>query len=1117
MLKNTIVVCAYFAAALVIELFIYITDPVTRGIKYGVFIIAGIIAYNFLSSKLTKKMFWIVLSVALAIVCAVPAELLHRENNADVLQKLENRIEGYRGNPTEAEWAKLCEEYSLDPEKDDIEKDDFDKLQKAVIKTATLQDNTEIKLGTDLAGGFEIMYEVLPVEGSSEAVINERTLDIIRQRINNSGLTGNTVQKVGTNRILVQIPGYNVDEVERVKNIIKKRGHLAFRLVSSNNLLVDRYLKIKEDNDTIQRENRAHPGRPPKKLRPYPEGYELLELTEVVEKEGEEKRQTETLLVEKEERLTGDDLSSIYKIQSDEHGRPAVGIDFKLIGRRKMSNVTGNNRGERLAIVLDRELKSAPRIQQRITRAARITGDFTHEEVDSMIDILRAGSLDIKMKELSEYSVEASLGKSSITNGIRSIIYALCVVLLFMCAYYLKAGLIADATLFCNLVLIIGGLSLFQVTLTLPGIAGLLLTIGMSVDANIIIFERIREELAKKRAGSNEVGPEHISTSVDKGYRSAFWTIFDANITTLITALILLIVGTGAIKGFAITLSIGIIGSMFAALVISKAFFQVLLNSGFFKQDIPMLGILTNPAFSFISDKVGSKKQENSGRFFLFQWKFQTLSVILIICSAVLFFMRGDSKYGVDFNGGSITKAAFSSDIDAEKLRQELSGRFPHVKIQRFSERDLHTTGKRSTFSLYLPEEDEPLKISEMFKTAFEREPVSVEEFTIVPEQQKEMEQMEWTAFSSGRTEPFELKHPKEIAAFFRGFDEAFILTAEGTFPPAGNILERLPRADLKKGAVHSSKEKCVIVVSLKKNRERLKETLEEMFADKLAPEGFRAVKKEDAGTFKVALVLDKELAEKHIHDRLTAPAVEGFQFASVEIHSVKGTAVDLTLAPDDESATVHDIKEAVKSRLPVSRRFLGDNAIGSTVASELRERGIIAIILALIAIVIYITIRFEFNFSIGAVTALVHDVAITVGIIVIVDSLNIIPIKIDLTILAAMLTIIGYSLNDTIVVFDRIREQFPLKENRHQKSQSLPRTRIADLIDNGINGTLSRTVLTSLTTLLVTLCLLFFGGGVIQGFAFALTVGVIVGTYSSIFIASPVVILIHWLREKKK
>ncbi|MFC1479266.1 protein translocase subunit SecD, partial [Planctomycetota bacterium] len=1086
------------------------------GIKYGAFVVAGIIVYNLISTKLSKKMFWIFLSVSIAVICAVPIELLHQEQNAEVLQKLEKHIETYQKDPTEAEWNKLCAEFSLDPVTLDIDKDDYEKLQKEVIRTKTLQDNTEIKMGTDLNGGFEIMYEVIPVEGRKEAYIDDGTLDIIRERINNSGLTGNTVQSVGKNRILVQVPGYNKDEVVHVKNIIKKRGHLAFRLVSSNNLETDKYIKIKEDNEKAKLWNKAHPEQSPKQMRPYPEEYELMELTEIVDKDGEEKKQKELLLVSKTEHLTGDDLSEVYKIQTDDRGRPAVGLDFTLMGRKRMAQVTGNNRGERLAIVLDGELKSAPRIQQRITRSARITGDFTHEEVDSTIDILRAGSLDIKMKELSEYSVDASLGKRSITGGIRSMVYALLAVLVFMCIYYLKAGCIADATLFFNLILIIGGLSLFQVTLTLPGIAGLLLTVGMSVDANIIIFERIREEINKRKSDGEGLGSEEISAAVEKGYKSAFWTIFDANITTLITALILLIVGTGAIKGFAITLSIGIIGSMFSALIISKAFFQVLLAAGWFSRGIAMLGVLTNPAFVFVSGKVRSgKKEEESGKgFFPLQWKFQTLSIILVISSIVIFFMQGDSKYGVDFNGGSITKVAFTSDINAELLRKGLADQFPNVKVQRFYDPE---KGKQNTFSIYLPTTDEPEKITGIFKTVFQQEPAAVTPFTVTSKQQDEFKQIEWTAFASDTKKPFALENPKDRAVFFRDFDEAYIINARGTFPPAEKILELLPPNVFAKGGIHSSKDKLIIVLSLKKDRERLKNVLEKTYTDKLAPEGFTTVEKDPSGTFRIGLVLEKELTTEVLKAKLSAPVPEAIQFTSIDVGSLKGTSVELNLTPDDKDVTVHDVKEEVKSRLPVSRRFLGDNAIGSTVASELRERGIIAIILALIAIVIYITIRFEFNFSIGAVTALVHDVAITVGIVILTDSLGIIPIKIDLTILAAMLTIIGYSLNDTIVVFDRIREQFPLKDNRHQKSQALPRTRIANLIDEGINGTLSRTILTSLTTLLVTLSLLFFGGGVIQGFAFALTIGVIVGTYSSIFVASPVVLLVHWLRDKNR
>jgi len=1112
MLKSVLTITIYFLAALAVEIFLFLPDPTLRGIKYGVFIVTGMIVYNILGSRQAKKLFWIAFAVSLAAVCTVPVELVHKTENDAVTAQLEKDILRYKKNPTDTEWDLLCKKWSLDAEKDGIAKDDLEKLRAEVKRLKTVRDNTQIKLGTDLKGGFEILYEVLPVGGEGEAQIDERTLDIIRQRINNSGLTGNTVQSVGKNRILVQVPGYNVDEVKRVKEIIKKRGHLAFRLVCQNNTLVDQFLKIREDNEKIRRWNKEHPDKP-RALRPYPEGYELMDLTEIVEREGRQKKRRETLLIEKKERLTGDDISRVYSTH-DQYGRPAVGLDFTLLGRKKMARVTGKNIGRRLAIVLDGELKSAPTIQSRITRSAQITGDFSQEEVDAMIDVLKAGSLDIKMKELSEYSVEASLGKSSIESGIRSLVYAMVTVLAFMCIYYLKAGLIADATLFCNLLLIVGGLSLFQVTLTLPGIAGLLLTVGMSVDANIIIFERIREELKKRKARKESLEREELSAAVEKGYKSAFWTIFDANITTLITALILLIVGTGAIKGFAISLSIGIIGSMVSALVISRIFFQTLLDAGWFGNDIRMLGVLTNPAFTFVADKIRSPRGEGKGKgFFPLTWKFQTVSILFIIASTVLFFMRGESKYGVDFNGGSIIRVAFTGDVSAEDLRRNLSPRFPNVKVQQFYDPQRKA---QKTFSIYLPSENEREKLKSLLKQALGSAPAELRAFTYSQDLQEKYRSMEWTVYTEKAGKTRVLTAARRIDAFFRGIDAAFTAAYEGTFPPARAVVEKLPLQELKTAAVHSAKNRLLMILILKKNRERLKSVLAELYAGKLAPEGVRSIEKTGGDAATAELVLERDLPDEEIIRRITAPG-SASPFKNAEILSKENRTVRLRLLCADPAIGIHTIKKELTERLPVSRRFLGDNTIGATVASELRERGVIAIILALIAIIIYITVRFELNFSIGAVTALVHDVIITVGFVMAADMLGIVPIKIDLTILAAILTIIGYSLNDTIVVFDRIREHFPLKEERHQKSQTLPRHRIAALIDDGINSTLSRTILTSLTTLLVTVCLLVFGGGVIQGFAYALSVGVVVGTYSSIFIASPVVLLVHWLREKRE
>ncbi len=1108
MIRNFLLLVVFFTAASAVEVFWFMQEPVLRSIKYGVFVILGIIVYYIVKEKVLRKLFWIGLLVSLLAVSAAPYEEIHHSRNEAILAGLEKDIDAYKEDDTYDRWKQLLAKYDIEPY-EIKKKDDFETLRKKVIG----RDNTKIKLGTDLAGGFEILYEVLPVKADQEASVDEGTLDIIRDRINNSGLTGNTVQTVGKNRILIQVPGYNRNEVERVKNIIKKRGHLGFRLVSGKNNIRDDFEKIREENAAIRKFNAENPDKH-KPLKKYPEGYELLKMTHVKIKDGEEHVSEDELLVETKEALTGDDLANVFPTV-DSEGRPAVGMDFTLIGRKKMAKVTGDNIGERLAIVLDGELKSAPNINSMISKSGIIQGDFTQEEVKSMVDILRAGSLDIKMKELSEYSVEASLGDSSIKSGIRSVLYGAIAVVLFMLIYYMKAGAIADATLFFNLVLILGAMSLFQVTLTLPGIAGLLLTIGMAVDANIIIFERIREELAK-RTGEDGISREEIGTSIERGYKSAFWTIFDANITTLITALILLLVGTGAIKGFAITLSIGIVGSMFSALVISRALFQLMLGVDAFKKNVAMLSVLSNPSFTFISDRIKGVEgaDEKAGQIFPLKWKMQTLSVVLIIASAVFFFVKGDDKYGVDFKGGSITKVAFSSDITADDLRDGLEDEFPNVKVQRFY--DPIQGGTENTYSIYLPETGQINNISKRLKTVLDAEPEASADFIYTDELKKALGEKDWVAFrASDGNEMKKLDNPRDKDLFFRTLDEAVIITVDGELGNADKVAEKLNPADFNALAVSTTGDTVTIIGSLRKERERLKDFLVSTYADKLAPEGFKSIKKDETGSsYTMSLILKKEMSDKDITSVLESTAAQQQDIVSAEVLSRDGMNVNLKLGVDGDVGA-RAVEQTVKDLLPVSSRFLGDNSIGSVVASELQQRGYIAIILALFAIIVYITVRFEFNFSIGAVLALVHDVLITMGAILLADTLGL-DVKIDLTILAAVLTIIGYSLNDTIVVFDRIREKFPMREDAHQKSQELPRPRISTLIDQGINETLSRTILTSLTTLVVTLCLFFFGGGAIHGFAFALSIGVIVGTYSSIFIASPCVVLVHWLREKK-
>jgi preprotein translocase subunit SecD len=368
----------------------------------------------------------------------------------------------------------------------------------------------------------------------------KQALETIRNRIDQFGVTEPNIQRQGEDRILIQLPG--LSDPERAKRLLKQTAMLEFKLVN--------------DEDSVQK---ALEGRVP------PENEILYE--ETVDKETGIVTARTPLLVKKRTLLTGDMLVDAQpQIDSAQYNRPYVSIKFNAKGAKIFKTVTTNNVGKRLAIVLDNVVKSAPVIREPIGGGrAQIEGSFTLEEAKDLAIVLRAGSLPAPIKILEERTVGPSLGKDSIDQGIRATVIGSLLVLLFMVFYYKLSGLIADLALVLNMVIIFAVLAGFEAALTLPGIAGIVLTLGMAVDANVLIFERIREEL---RAGKT------IWASVDAGYAKAFSAIFDSNLTTVLAAAILFQFGTGPVKGFAVTLCVGIMASFFTAIFVTRVVFD---------------------------------------------------------------------------------------------------------------------------------------------------------------------------------------------------------------------------------------------------------------------------------------------------------------------------------------------------------------------------------------------------------------------------------------------------------------------------------------------------------------------------------------------------------------
>ena len=376
----------------------------------------------------------------------------------------------------------------------------------------------------------------------------EQALEKIRNRIDQFGVSEPDIRNQGENRILIQLPG--VKDTDRAKGLIGKTALLEFKLLDETH---DVDAALKGD---------------------IPPGSEILY---EIRKDSDTRRVQKTpFLVKKRTLLSGDYLTEARVQIDNQYNEPHVSIKFNKKGGRLFERITGENVKKRLAIVLDGRIYSAPVIQEKISGGeARITGRFTHEEAHDLAIILRAGALPAPVHIIEERTVGPSLGIESIRKGILSIIVGGILVIVFMIIYYKGAGLIADIALILNIVLIAGGLAAFQATLTLPGIAGIILTIGMAVDANVLIFERIREEMGLGRTPRS---------AVDAGFERATLTILDANVTTLIAALVLFQFGTGAVKGFAVTLSLGVLASLFTALFVSRMIFDYFLSGRKIKQ-----------------------------------------------------------------------------------------------------------------------------------------------------------------------------------------------------------------------------------------------------------------------------------------------------------------------------------------------------------------------------------------------------------------------------------------------------------------------------------------------------------------------------------------------------
>jgi len=731
-----------------------------------------------------------------------------------------------------------------------------------------------LKGGIDLVGGFSLTLQVQPkldeatgqpIAVTSEDVTNAKK--IVEKRLNALGNVDMQAVVQGDDKILIQMPGMAPEEAKAVKELIAKVARLELRKVN-----LDGFKQGGTENLTLAE-------RIFKKEAPRVPGYKAYEYKR---KDAEGTERTSYLLLSNRVALTGKDVQQAWP-QSNA-GKIFVSISLTGAGEDKMINLTKDMvpQQDMIAVVLDNVVITAPSVNAvPLGKDFIIEGQESIQEARDLTNALK-NPLENPLLPIEDRTISPTLGAEVVTQGMWSGIVGLSITALFVLIYYRTAGLVALVGLAVNGLMVFGGMAMFDFTFTLPGIAGMILTIGMAVDANVLIYERLREEIA---AGKT------LKTAINASYEKAFTAIFDSNLTSLITSIILFWIGSGSIKGFAITLTIGLLASMFSAILVTRVLFRWCIDFNLLKK-LSFLDLIRATRIDFLSKS---------------KLSYIVSGVLMAACIAAIA-VRGEKSLGIDFTGGTILQFTLGDKhLDQPAVEKALAevetSKLPTVQ----SEKSI--TG--SLLTVRCTENDAP-KISEHLRQSF---PILAEKTT----------------------------------------------NAEG-----------------------------------------------------------------------------KE---------------------------------------------VYAIQESTQG-------------VSATMGKEFIKESAIALALGLLGILIYITVRFEFSFALGGFVALLHDVVLSAGLIILIGR------ELSLIHVGALLTIAGYSINDTIVIFDRIRESL--------------RTADADvktLMNEAINATLSRTILTSLTTIVTVAIIAIFGGAALKDFAMMILIGLVIGTYSSIFIASPVVL---WWSQRK-
>jgi SecD/SecF fusion protein len=798
---------------------------------------------------------------------------------------------------------------------------------------------------------------------------------------------------------------------------------------------------------------------------------------------------------------------------TDEVGARAIGFTLNDKGGLLFGRLTGNNVDRPLCILLDGIAISAPSINERIGKSGIIKGSFSQTEVFDMVDKLNAGSLPARLIEqpISVKTIGPSIGADNRDKGIKAGLIGLGLVVLCMLVYYTLAGSIADIALLMNLLFVLAIMALIRATFTLPGIAGIILTIGMSVDANVLIFERIREEQKK---GSS------LRIAIRNGYQRAFRTILDANITTFITAAILFWVASEEIKGFALVLMLGIVSSMFTALFVTRVIFDLLLNKRIIKDHLIMLRLIGTPTINWMASRP----------------IFLGISTLLIAVGLFVFFTRDDTKnnkYGIEFTAG--TSAQINLKDGIELTRQDVEDRIRKMGTDPNNPNPALATASVYSIDKPIKETEDGEKIHKQYEinttetnktntsiTFAEPAQHTVDTVTTAIRAAEDkfgerLSNLLVTEQSGGRFVATTSQMNKSLVTdvLTTAFADANIFADVNVGEP--QVDEVVNNAILK--AFEEELEIQRNLVPTITTEEKITEELIDSYPElaefmggiKITCAIERAATIEELNVRLADLQYKPDMQNlvEYQHKILSANVTEMEpnepvnSFAYVSIEPEAGFR---ELSEDEWTRFSENERTKVLAAARLETSLPRVTQIDPSIGAEAKTRALIAIVLSLSAIVTYVWVRFgNVRYGLAAIAALVHDVCITLGAItactyiagtVIGDALLIGDFKINLAIIAALLTIIGYSLNDTIVIFDRIRE------NR-RKAQLNPQ-----IITNSINQTISRTILTSFTTFIVVLIMYIFGGQGLRGFTFAIGFGIIIGTYSSIAIAAPILLI---------